>query len=354
MAFLLFPINAFAYDMPKSRDYMPEEVNEMLSDNGLEEITENGQGLGIGKILSVIKDIALRYLNPSLKIFASGLCCVILTSLFTKISKIGENSSLDNMMRYIETLVLGIILYKLLCEMWDSAKEALDKVNTLMNSMTLCCTTVYAMSGNAASSVISSSQTMIIITVISDICNYGILPVLRLCFGLSFISGINREVNLSSVSEFLRKGYTTLLVSLMTVMSAVMSFQSILSRSADSMAMRTVRLVSGHFVPIVGGFVSEAMSTMASGMTVLKSTIGISGIVALSVTLLSPVVMILLTRTALSLCGAVCDVLGQGTSGRLISGVCSLCNFIVALLCCVGVTFTVNLIIFEKSVSVVI
>lgn len=345
-----FPQTCTAYTPPDAADYIPSEVSEAIP----EELEANyGKTSSVSPMLSLLKDIAVKLLEPVLAAFGSLISCVMLTSLFSGMSSLTESEAGKKMFSYIVCLCLGLILYKLLLSVWQTASETLSKVTTMMNAMTVSASSVYALSGNAAQAALSTVYTMSAVTLIENVISYAAVPLLKVCFGFSLLSCVTGNIRLGSLAEFVRKTFTTVLVTLMTLLSAVMSFQSILARSADSMAMRTVRLVSGHFIPIVGGFVSEAASTVAAGMGVLKSSVGIAGITALCVTLASPILLVWMHKTSVTLCAVICDVLGQDSQSAMLKTVAGLFNFISALLYCVGVIFTIELLLLATSSSAV-
>jgi hypothetical protein len=70
-------------------------------------------------------------------------------------------------------------------------------------------------------------------------------------------------------------------------------------------------------IPVVGGTVAGSMATLASGLAYVKGIIGAGAVAVLVSILLSPLVMLLLYRLAVTLAASVSELLSVGVTARL-------------------------------------
>ena len=98
-----------------------------------------------------------------------------------------------------------------------------------------------------------------------------------------------------------------------------MSLQSFIAVTRDSVSMRAARYAAQSLIPIVGGSVSAAMSTLATGLSYVKSIVGVGALATVTSIFLSPLIMLLLYRFALSFAAAVAGYLGVTRAERLYS-----------------------------------
>ena len=85
------------------------------------------------------------------------------------------------------------------------------------------------------------------------------------------------------------------------VVSGALALQSVLACASDSLTLRAARLAVGGTVPIVGGVVSGALSSLVGGFSYAASLMGVLSVVSLCSIALSPLLLALLYRLSLFL-----------------------------------------------------
>ena len=125
-----------------------------------------------------------------------------------------------------------------------------------------------------------------------------------------------------------------------------------ISSASDSAVLRTARYMTTSLVPVVGSTVSSALSTLSGGLSYARSVIGAGAIGAILLLALSPLVMLLLYRLALSLCLSLSEMLGV-QSGTFSSFRFSL-DAITSLYALMSLSFILQLILFIKVGSLLV
>lgn len=95
-----------------------------------------------------------------------------------------------------------------------------------------------------------------------------------------------------------------------------MALQSFVSAARDSAAMRAAKYAASSLIPVVGGTVSASMATLWTGISYAKSIIGAGAVAVIISIFLSPLIMLLLYRTALSLAAGVAAAIGISRAER--------------------------------------
>ncbi|MGN1408996.1 MAG: hypothetical protein ACI4XJ_02345, partial [Eubacteriales bacterium] len=131
--------------------------------------------------------------------------------------------------------------------------------------------------------------------------------------------------------------------------SFLLGIQSILAKSADSLAAKGVKFAIGSFVPVAGGMLSEAYSTLREGLGFVRGVCGVGGIVVLlllTVPALIPIVMyklsIFIAKTASELLK--CDVLTP-----ILTEVGGIVDFLIGIMLSVELMFILSVLLFTKS-----
>ena len=79
----------------------------------------------------------------------------------------------------------------------------------------------------------------------------------------------------------------------------------VVNSAADNLSMRTAKFIIGSAVPVAGGVLSEALGTLTASVSLLKSSVGIYGVVACVVIFLPLLTELFLWRVGLNITSAV-------------------------------------------------
>jgi len=196
---------------------------------------------------------------------------------------------------------------------------------------------LYAMGGNLTSAVSTSGTLGVILAVCQFICTYTVVPVFCLCLCASLLSvfdGASGSLG-TTVSGTVKRWYTTAMAFLMMILTGTLSSQSILAQKADTAAMRGAKFAASNFVPLFGGTLSGTLGTLAASVELLRSSVGILGIVIIFLMLLPTAIELALMRTVFSL-GAFCaGLVGCPSEQRIMNDVGALYGYLegAALMC---------------------
>lgn len=204
---------------------------------------------------------------------------------------------------------------------------------------------ISAAAGNAASSLSYNAIVLLIAEVSVNIASDMLMPVISVCMAMNIIDAVNPTFSLSSVTGLMKKMTALFLGFGMTVFTGLLSIQSIVGASADTLGVKAAKFVVSNFVPVVGSAVADAYSTMRSGLGLLRGAAGAFGIIALCVTLLPPVLETLCLYLAMTAGEAAAEMFGVKELGTFFKGAASVLSLTAAVLACFGVMFVISTVI---------
>lgn len=126
------------------------------------------------------------------------------------------------------------------------------------------------------------------------------------------------------------------------IFTGLLSIQSIVGTSADSLALKTGRYIASNFIPVVGSAVSDAYAALKSSMGLLRGGTGSFGIITLIIMLLPSVVSSGLYYCAMKLAFICADIFGESSLSRLFSDMCSVLSVIFSLMVCFAVIMVIS------------
>lgn len=197
-------------------------------------------------------------------------------------------------------------------------------------------------SGNSVSGAAYYSVMIAVGNVISMLASRIIVPFMNIFLGISVMGGMSPQLKLGGISSAISRMVKWVLAFSMSVFSALLTFNTLLTASADSVATRAVRFTMSSFVPVVGSALSEAYRTVKSGMGLLKSGVGVFVIISIAVIFLPVLVQCVLWLLSLNLCRLIGEILGQNTAVTLLNGIASVLGVMIAMLLSVCTIFVIS------------
>ena len=338
-----------------------EEAEEYASaagvdtvDNGNEYLTENEKNGDAtvdfrSKLLIIIKDTLDRFFGGASKTFVTLTAAIILSSVFRCVRGTVDSTPLSQTYDFFSVLVISGIAFSAVSSVFATARAALDGGCVYFTALLPVMNSLYTMGGNTAAAVASNSSIVVFISAVELITAKVLMPFLRITFALSVASALPSSINLSSVTNLVKNTVSVILSFLFSMFGFVMFFQTIVASAADNAAYRSVKFVSGVFIPVIGGVIGDSVRTVFASVNVIRATTGALGTVVMLSTLLPPIIITFLYKGAVLLSSSVARMLGCDNESRLLADINSILSLVAAMLIGTSVLFVVSLAIFIKT-----
>ena len=187
--------------------------------------------------------------------------------------------------------------------------EAADGVTVLMLSFVPAYGALILAGGHAT---LAASYNTVLLTgaeCVAQLATGVCLPLLSVSLGLSATGTLFEKNRLGHVSGSLSKLSVWILATVTGLFTGLLSMQSLVASSADSLGQRAARMSISSFVPVVGGALSEAFGTVTGCLKLLRSTLGMFGVAASAFLVLPSFFLCLSWSMAIGLCRMAAEVL---------------------------------------------
>ncbi|MBO7297241.1 MAG: hypothetical protein J6V39_08270, partial [Clostridia bacterium] len=212
----------------------------------------------------------------------------------------------------------------------DSMVAYFTSLRTLMGGIMPLMSALYIMGGNVTRATVGNATLSVGLNVCGSVCASIAPPLFGSCMAMALPGILESGVDLSKISAFLKKTYTTVLGVLTFLLSICLSAQSLLASRADSLAMRSGRYAIGQMIPVVGGALSGSLDTLAAGVGMLRGLAGGCGVILLFLTCLPVLLQMLALRTLLDLGAMLAHLLGCAPESAVLSEASSLFGYMAA------------------------
>ena len=147
--------------------------------------------------------------------------------------------------------------------------------------------------GGISSGSIMDPVILASVTGFNFIMQHIVLPLIFLSAIFILINSITDKDYVKKLALFMRKGALFITGLTITIFSGITAVQGIMTKSADSLLMKTAKFSIDNFVPIIGGFAADSLDMVINCIGVIKSAVGLIGIVIIISMLTMPVIKIM-------------------------------------------------------------
>jgi stage III sporulation protein AE len=330
---------------------LPEAVRsslpqELFSPNAAEQAEALERFLTPVGVLEYLLEMLLSDLSAPLSCLAGILGVLLLRSLLDCMATglgSGVSPAFSLLCRLCFCTVLSaqaVTLLSGVCAYFEALGQLIHAYVPLMSAM-------YLWGGNVAVATVNQSTLIFATSLVSTLGGATVVPLFSICLALTLVGTVEGASGSKTahISGKLKKWYTTALALTMLLLSAILAAQTTLAARADSLTFKTVRFVVSSNIPLVGGGVAEMLRSAATGVSWLRSLVGVGGVVMLLSLLLPTIARVLLCRWVCTLGADAAAWFGCPEEGRLLSELGGLHGYLLAVVSLCSVTFFFSLIL---------
>ena len=164
-----------------------------------------------------------------------------------------------------------------------------------------------------------------------------VVPLMMIFLGLSFAGVAAPDLHAGALIRSVRSLALWILSLCLTVFLALLTIKTRISGVSDGVTLKTAKFLLSSAVPVVGSAVGDAWSAVSGCLTLVKSTIGIFGILVLAVVFLPQIIYLGLLTGALNLGAAAADTLSESSPAEVMRVSSAAISIMLAILICYAV-----------------
>ena len=327
-------------------DALPQEASQILEDSGITPDNNGAAGLSIDGVLGFLKDQFIDRATKPLQLFAALAGVVLLCALARSYADTaGQAAGMSGVFSVVGVLAGAGMTTAAISGALSDTLNVLQAASEFMLVFVPVFAGVIAAMGKTAAASAANTVTLAAAQLFSQLAVNFLVPVCGTVMGLSVTGAIHPELNISKLGELIKKWAVWGLSLLMTVFMSILSAQTFVSNSADSVLIRTAKFAVSNGVPIIGGTISDAVNTVHASLSLLHSSIGTYGIVAALAIILPTLITVVCYRMALSLAEALSEVFGVKELTALFKASGSVMAIIMAVVVCFLLLNTISAVI---------
>lgn len=329
---ILFLFTANVYGENNDFNILDEQINALNIDElgkALEDIIDNNEiasklnikeifldlikgdlSLNLNDIFKAVGRLFIVELNGSLGLLAKILTISLISSILTNLQGTFENSSVSELANYISYVLIAILVIASFSQAMEIARGAVDKMVNFMQIILPILLTLLTATGGLNTRILFHPMILVTVNIIGVLIRNIILPLIFFSFIISIISNISNRAEFGKLSELVRQAITFIITGSLTLFIGIITIYG-LGTKVDGLTIRTAKFAIDKFIPIVGGFLSDAVDAVIGCSGILKNGLGFIGLITLLLICLIPIIKIVILLFSYKLITVVIQPIGS-------------------------------------------
>lgn len=314
-------------------DCVPESSQDFVSNFDVQKIS-------FDSIYHDIFNSIKNTINIPVELTLSLIVCILIVALMQSFSDISKSQKIYSI---ISILICIRLTVQPIVDLINSVKEVMLSSAMFINSYVPILSSIIIANGQVGTSATYGAITYICCQVWIQFASNIILPLMSISLALSCIGGICLEVSFDGIVKLIKKCVTWIMNVSMFIFSGIVTIQGVVSNSGDKVTSKALKFVVSNGIPIVGSAVSDACETVRSSLELLKSSVGLVGIVVILINTLPPIINIGIMRIIITIGEILSDMFDIKCIKSFLTDVSAVLSAIFSCAICFAVTFIVSI-----------
>lgn len=301
----------------------------------------------LSSVTNIVKGSAETPVKSCLMIFVF----IVFSSLFQSFKTTLNNDGMSSLYSMASALIIAVVL----------AMKMKKTISISCTTISVCADFVYAFvpafcvivaaSGNTITAFSTNTLLLSLAQGLNYISSNVFIPLSNCFLAIGICSGIRSELNLRSLISSMKRYITSGISVCAAAFVTILSIKTAVSAKADILGLRSMRFAINTIVPVIGGAISEGLLSIQTYSSLIRSSVGVVGIVAVAFVFLPAIIEVALWRFFLSLTVVVSDAFGDSSVACVLRAFCDamLIMNVILILSMVTTIISIGILIAAKG-----
>lgn len=337
IGYMTVPVNAAELTAPSA----PSQVQDLMP--------ADTQSFGEG-LLYVLKS-ALQTLQPEITagcgICLSVIACLMLTSLLRSLPGMTKNMS-----ELVGTVAIACLMLASANTLIKDAAATVTELSEYGKLLLPVMATAMAAQGGVTSSASIYTATAFLDALLCSVISKLLVPLIYIFLAVAVANAAISEEVLKRIRDFVKWLVSWSMKTALYVFTGYITVTGVISGTADQTALKATKLTISGMVPVVGGILSDASEAVLVSAGVVKSAVGVYGLLAIVAIVIGPFLRIGVQYLLLKMTAAVCAMFADKRSAGLVGDFSSALGLLLAMTGAVSLILLISVVCFMKGVGV--
>lgn len=300
-------------------------------------------------IFSGVISVFKKEIKENISLMIKILVVVIIHSIVKSISENLGNDSTSKVIYFLQYIIIATFILDSFSSIINLTKTTIQDLVSFMQLLIPLMVTLMLTTGQFAFANIVQPILLLMMNFIGEFVIVFIIPLVMICMVLAVVSNFSKEISVDKLSKFIKKSTLWILGIVLTVFVTTLSLEGTLGGSVDALTAKTAKAVVSDFIPVVGKLIGDTAETIIGCSKVLKSTVGIIGVIVLFSIVIIPIVKISIIWLSFKLTACLCEVVADEKIVKLIEQISDCYKILLGILSATSVMLIVGITIVLKA-----
>ena len=277
--------------------------NDLLSGNGIQ--YENILDSLVGNIFKEVKNS----ISSVTSIFIIVIIMAIVTSL-----ELDKDSDVVKITKLVIFISISALLLKNYLDIVTMFKNIVTILGYIMQIVSTFLLGILMATGKITSTGIVEPLLLFIANFICFATEYIVIPFFTISVAINIVSRISENIKMDNLSSMFRKSSLYIFTTIIGIFLFVLSMESSVTKSIDSMYFKTAQNMVSNFVPVVGKFLSDSLDTVLGATEAIGKVGGIISLIATILIVSIPIIKLILVIVLYNILIAISEPINEDKS----------------------------------------
>jgi stage III sporulation protein AE len=325
-------------------ELLPEKTRELMEEGGFRELSvQSLLSLSPMEFIRAVWRAFLQEVYRPIRIFAALLGMTLLCAMLGGLRGNMGSSSMREIFGAVTVLcmvssaaapILGCIIFTV---------DAIRNASIFMLGYIPVFSAAVMAAGQPITGATYNGVLFLVCQIVSQAVSQTLLPLLSLYLALSIVGGLAPELGIGSMCAGIKKIVSWVLGFVITIFVGVLSAQTMVAGSVDSLTVRTTKFMVGSLVPVVGSTLSEAMLAAQGCLKLIRTSVGAFGILAALGLFLPVFLQVIIWFFVTNVAASASDLLGVKEVGGVLRSCSGALSIMLTFLLCYALLMIVTI-----------
>ncbi len=324
-----------------------QDLHNQLSGFSLEKILDSIRrgklDLNLASVFKSLLDFLFREVLTHSVLLGKLLVLGTILALLEHLQGAFEKNTVAQLAHGIGVLGLLTVALSSFTLALNTGREAIGNMVGFMQSIIPVLLTLMTALGSLTSVALLHPVIFISLNLLGTLIRNIVFPLIFCAAILDIVSHVSERFQVSRLAELFRDGSVALITLFLTLFIGILGIQGVAGAVTDGIGLRTAKFLTGAFVPVVGGVLSDAVEAVMGCSLFLKNAVGVLGTLTLFFMCALPVVKILSAAVIYRLAAALMQPLGAQRLGESLNLLGNYLFIVFAAVAAVGLMFFIAL-----------
>lgn len=342
-------------DLTELQNYLDKYGNDYIygfshSAKGLIEFLVSGDlGVNYGEYLKKVFASLFSGIINLLPAFSQVIAISILCAVCADVEGGLISKSTAKVVRLTCISVVLLVLSSVLVGVISSVVSTVNSISKQIDVISPILVTLTVLTGGSGTGAIYTPCATFLGQGAIYLVNDVIIPTTIVVMVLNFMSKINPEMSFAGTSAVLKSIMKWIMGITVAVFGLFLTVQSTSTSLFNGIFYKVTKYLVGNSVPIVGNFLSSGVDMIVFSGSIVKSSVGLSGIVLLIGTVLEPLIALISFSIMLKITAAIAQATGENTTYSLLGDLSKDVEYVIAGIVIIGLMYLLTIMLVINS-----